>query len=174
MNNGTWRERDTGMIRLGAPNWLWRGAANGAGLATGRQAAGPVPAVATDARPLRALVVDDNQAIRALVEATLAGAGYAVAAAEDGAAALTAVEEWLPDVIVLDVQMPVLDGEGFVAAYRRTLGPHVPIIVISAALDGRRRAAGMGAAGYLDKPFSPRALVAMLSAVLRLPVRQGD
>lgn len=169
MKDMTLPSRDAGTIRLDQPLWLRAGRVDGDGYSAGRRTVEPAPAVATDGPPLRVLVVDDNESIRALVEATLSGAGYAVAAAEDGAGALTAVGEWLPDVIVLDVEMPVLDGEGFVAAYRRTLGPHVPIIVVSAAIDGRRRAAGMGAAGYLDKPFSPRALVAMLGVVLRTP-----
>ena len=64
-----------------------------------------------------------------------------------------------PDVIVLDYQLPYLNGPHFVAAYRQLPGPHVPIVLITAATTAQERAAEVHADAYLGKPFDLDALV---------------
>ena len=91
----------------------------------------------------RVLVVDDNEGIRELVSDVLSWAGHETATARDGVAALEVVQRWSPDVIVLDAMMPRMDGPQFARTYRGLPGPHAPIIALTAALDGPRRAAEM-------------------------------
>jgi CheY-like chemotaxis protein len=112
------------------------------------------------------LVVEDHAPIRELVRAVLEGAGYAVREAADGAAALALAGRAPPAVILLDVDLPVLDGPGFLAAYRRAPGPHAPVVLMTAAgpADAARQAAALGAAGHLGKPFG---LAELLAAVGR-------
>jgi two-component system, chemotaxis family, chemotaxis protein CheY len=116
------------------------------------------------------LVVDDHAQIRELVRTVLEGAGYAVREAADGAEALRLARAAPPAVILLDVGMPVLDGPGFVAAYRRAPGPHAPVVVLTAAAAAARWAAELEAAGHLGKPFG---LAALLAAVGRLAAPKG-
>jgi two-component system OmpR family response regulator len=116
---------------------------------------------AADAAASRAdvLVVDDHPGIRDLVRDVLTAAGYGVRAAADGAAALRLATAAPPAVILLDVQMPGLDGPAFVAAYRRAPGPHAPVVVMTAA-DAPGWAARLRAAGHLGKPFGVDPLLA--------------
>ncbi len=104
------------------------------------------------------LVVDDDESIRDFVHTALVDDGYEVTEAPDGAAALALVALRRPDVILLDMLMPVMDGWAFARAYRQTAGPHAPIIVVSAARDTATRAADINAAGILAKPFRLEAL----------------
>ncbi|HVM25393.1 MAG TPA: response regulator [Candidatus Limnocylindrales bacterium] len=101
---------------------------------------------------LRILVVDDEPAIRDTVSAMLEIEGYEVDMAANGADALEAVELALPDVIVLDMRMPVLDGWGFAAEMRRR-GHRVPIVVMTAARDAARWASEIAASAFVAKPF---------------------
>ena len=101
----------------------------------------------------RVLVVDDDDTIRELVQMALADEGYDVVSAPHGAAALDLVGQIDPDVILLDMRMPVMDGWEFARQYRERPGPHAPIIVVTAAVDAADRAAQIGADGYLPKPF---------------------
>ena len=106
------------------------------------------------------LVVEDHAPIRELVRAVLEGAGYAVREAADGAAALALARRAPPAVILLDVDLPVLDGPGFLAAYRRAPGPHAPVVLMTAAGPaGRAAGSRAGAAGHLGKPFGLAALL---------------
>ncbi|MBI3965820.1 MAG: response regulator [Chloroflexi bacterium] len=106
-------------------------------------------------RGVRVLVVEDDAEIRELVELTLQDEGYDVYTASNGAAALellasTAIE---PSLILLDLQMPVLDGWKFASLYRaRTTAP-APIVVLTAALKGAEGARQVGASEFLGKPF---------------------
>jgi signal transduction histidine kinase/CheY-like chemotaxis protein len=98
------------------------------------------------------LVVDDDPSILAVVAEILDFEGYSVETAEDGAAAIQAIERQRPSLVLLDMRMPVLDGWGFA----RTLdqrGVRLPIVVMTAAQDAQRWADEIGAAGYLAKPF---------------------
>lgn len=99
------------------------------------------------------LVVEDDEAILRSIEEILTDEGYAVAAALNGKEALERVQRAAPDLILLDMKMPVMDGWAFAQAYRRLPGPHAPIIALTAAHDSRARAAEIAAAGYIAKPF---------------------
>lgn len=101
----------------------------------------------------RVLVVDDDESIRAIVEMALQDEGYVVRAAEHGAAALALIDAWPPDVILLDMKMPVMDGWTMAAAYRQRPRPHAPIVVLTAAQDATRWAAEIAADDVLAKPF---------------------
>ena len=101
---------------------------------------------------LRILVVDDEPHIRATVTAMLESEGYDVIEATNGADALRAVEAAPPDIVLLDMRMPVLDGWGFAAELRRR-GHHVPIVVMTAASDAARWASEIAAPAFVAKPF---------------------
>ena len=101
----------------------------------------------------RVWVVDDDAGIRELVDLALADQGYEVSLAADGEAALALVGQTAPNVILLDMRMPVLDGWEFARAYRRLPGRHAPIIVVTAARDAAECAAAINAEGYIAKPF---------------------
>jgi urea transport system substrate-binding protein len=101
---------------------------------------------------VRVLVVDDEPDIRATVTAMLEIEGYDVAEAVNGAEALAAVEAVPPDVILLDMRMPVLDGWGFASELRRR-GHRTPIVVMTAARDAAHWAAEIAAAAFVSKPF---------------------
>ena len=98
------------------------------------------------------LVVDDEPDIRATVSAMLEIEGYAVTEAANGADALHRVEERAPDVILLDMRMPVLDGWGFAAELRRR-GHRMPIVVMTAARDAAHWASEIAASAFLAKPI---------------------
>jgi len=110
-------------------------------------------------RDLRVLIVDDEPDIRATVSAMLEIEGYAVAEAANGADALAAVETEPPDVILLDMRMPVLDGWAFAAEMRRR-SHAIPIVVMTAARDAARWAGEVAAVGYVAKPFGYDDLIA--------------
>jgi CheY-like chemotaxis protein len=119
------------------------------------------------------LVVDDDQWIRDCVAQLLTEEGYAVCPVADGAAALEAVERMArsgqgqPDVILLDMRMPVMDGWTFARAYRQRRLPHAPIIVVTAGTDAAECAATIRADGALAKPFDFDELLAIVNAFAR-------
>jgi two-component system, chemotaxis family, chemotaxis protein CheY len=102
----------------------------------------------------RVLIVEDDESIREMLELVLESEGYEVTSASDGAAALALLEQTRPDLILLDMKMPVMDGWEFIARYRALTGAVAPVIVLTAAQDDSRRAAEVGAHGYLAKPFA--------------------
>jgi len=99
------------------------------------------------------LVVDDDEVISSTIELFLREEGYPVMVAANGKAALECSAELAPCLILLDMKMPVMDGWAFAASYRQRAGPHVPIIVMSAAQDSRTRAIEINADDYISKPF---------------------
>jgi len=113
------------------------------------------------------LVVDDEPQIVRLVRAYLEEAGFRVVTAYDGEEALAAVRRERPDLVVLDILMPKVDGLEFTRRVRRDRD--VPIIMLTARAEETDRIVGLelGADDYVTKPFSPRELVARVRAVLR-------
>jgi DNA-binding response OmpR family regulator len=113
------------------------------------------------------LVVDDEPKIADLARDYLEHAGFAVRTAADGEAALTAVRRDRPDLVVLDLGLPGLDGLDVTRAIRRD--SNLPVIMLTARDDELDKLLGLelGADDYLTKPFSPRELVARVRAVLR-------
>jgi two-component system, cell cycle response regulator DivK len=115
------------------------------------------------------LVVEDQEDNRRILRDLLGNAGYALMEAESGEEALTAVEAQRPDLILMDIQLPQMDG--YEAARRIKSNPEmkaVPIIAVTsyalAGAEAKARAAGCNA--YISKPFSPRALLAKVREYL--------
>ena len=134
------------------------------------------------AAPPRVLVVDDETAIREALERALRLEGFVVDLAEGGTVALERLAAEPPDVVVLDVVMPDLDGIE-VTKRVRGAGSRVPICILSARDEVADRVAGLraGADDYLVKPFALEELTARLHALLRrtpsddgVPIRVGD
>jgi two-component system KDP operon response regulator KdpE len=115
----------------------------------------------------RVLIVDDEAPLRQALQRALTRYGYRVEAAEDGGAALDVVATWVPDVVVLDLVMPKVDGFAVLGHVRAW--SQVPIIVLSARGQERDkvRALDLGADDYLTKPFGIAELLARIRAVLR-------
>ncbi len=121
------------------------------------------------AAPVRVLVVDDEPPIVELVRGYLAREGWQVAVALNGPSALARASEWQPDVVVLDVMLPGLDG---IEVCRRLRGfSDAYVVMLTARSEEVDRIVGLsvGADDYLVKPFSPRELVARIRAMLRRP-----
>jgi two-component system response regulator MprA len=121
------------------------------------------------------LLVDDDAPIRRMLERTLTAEGYDVAAVADGGSALASVERFVPDVIVLDVAMPGMDGLA-VTRRLRAKGLPVPILLLTARDALRERVAGLdaGADDYLVKPFEVEELTARIRALLRRNLPPGE
>jgi two-component system, chemotaxis family, chemotaxis protein CheY len=111
----------------------------------------------------RVLLVDDDDSIRQVVSIFLTDEGYEVGSAGDGRAALGLLEQFRPDLILLDLRMPVMDGWEFVRVYRNMPGPHAPIIAFVAALHAQAVQDEIGAAALLEKPFDLDELIAALN-----------
>jgi len=121
-----------------------------------------------DQRRERVLVVDDDPPLRRMLARTLTAEGFEVTVASDGGAALLATERAAPDVIVLDVAMPAIDGLS-VARRLRDRGLPTPILMLTARDAVADRVAGLeaGADDYLVKPFAVAELVARVRALTR-------
>jgi two-component system KDP operon response regulator KdpE len=113
------------------------------------------------------LVVDDEPAIRRLLRTSLAAQGWRVAQAESGAAALASVAAAAPDVVLLDLGLPDIDGMEVLRRLRA--GSAVPVVVLTAREDERAKVAALdgGADDYVTKPFGTAELVARLRTALR-------
>ena len=129
----------------------------------------------TPATSPRLLVVDDEPSIRDLLSASLRYAGYDVVTAADGAEALAQAERHRPDLVVLDVMLPDIDG--FAVTRRlRERGRDMPIVFLTARDDVEDKVAGLTVGGddYVTKPFSLEEVVARIRAVLRRTGVAGD
>ena len=116
------------------------------------------------------LVVDDDAELVELVCFNLKQAGYAVGTAFDGVEALKKARSLEPDLIVLDVMMPELDGFAVCEILRRdSTTASIPIMMLTALSSelGRMAGLGSGASDFLTKPFSPRLLVARIEELMR-------
>jgi two-component system response regulator MprA len=114
------------------------------------------------------LVADDDTAVRDSLRRSLAFNGYEVSLAEDGAVALAAVDEKKPDLVLLDVNMPHVDGLE-VCRRLRASGNDVPVLMLTARIEVGDRVLGLdaGADDYLPKPFALEELLARIRALLR-------
>ena len=106
----------------------------------------------------RILVVDDDESIRQFIAMALGDRGYEIFTAEHGRAALERIATTPPDLILLDMRMPVMDGWAFAQAYRKAPGPHAPVVVLTAARDAEQYANQIAADAFLPKPFDLRSL----------------
>ncbi len=113
------------------------------------------------------LVVDDEASIRRILETRLKMVGYEVMTSADGEEALEAFAKFTPDLVILDVMMPKMDGYGVTKEIRKN--SETPIIILTALGDVSERITGLelGADDYVIKPFSPKELEARAKAVLR-------
>jgi DNA-binding response OmpR family regulator len=113
------------------------------------------------------LVVDDEARLVSLVKAYLTEAGFWVVTAVDGREALFVARREKPDLIILDLMMPEMDGYEFLRLYRKE--QETPVIMLTARLEETDKVLGLelGADDYVTKPFSPRELTARVRAVLR-------
>jgi DNA-binding response OmpR family regulator len=120
------------------------------------------------------LVVEDEPQIAQIVRDYLQHAGFAVVTAADGADAITLAGERRPDLVVLDLGLPRLDGLEVARRLRRDTD--IPIIMLTARVEESDRLTGLGvgADDYVTKPFSPRELVARVRAVLRRAAPRGS
>lgn len=112
--------------------------------------------------PARVLIVEDDDSIQEFMSIALGEEGYAIASASQGKEALDAVLQFCLDVILLDLRMPLMDGQSFVKAYRQLFNHTVPIIVISALRDAHEIARQMNATDVLTKPFELNELFACI------------
>jgi DNA-binding response OmpR family regulator len=126
-------------------------------------------------RPWRILLVDDEEAITAQLAPFLERASFSVEVAGDGEEALRRVAEFAPDLIVLDVLMPRLDGRETLRRLRQ-VGDWTPVILLTQVGSPTERAMALeeGADDYLNKPFEPYELIARIRAVMRRVQRGGQ
>jgi len=129
----------------------------------------PVAPVST--QPL-VMIVDDSLTVRKITSRMLTREGFAVSTARDGVDALQLLAEQVPDVILLDIEMPRMDGFEFTKTMKReTAHAHIPIIMITSrtAEKHRARAAELGVDLYLGKPYQEEELLRNLRDMLSLP-----
>ncbi len=115
------------------------------------------------------LIIDDDQSIQKYIQDTLTDEGYRVVSAPDGAAAMDMVALYRPQLILLDMYMPTVDGWSFLATYPQSPQPHAPIIAMSSDVDVRKM---KGVAAGLAKPFTIDRLMLTVKGILPLPM--GD
>lgn len=114
------------------------------------------------------LTVDDSRTMRDMLLLALSDAGYRVLQAQDGMHGLEVLQQEIPDVIVTDINMPRMDGFGFIEGVRRDAKHRaVPILVLTTESDGEKkdRARRAGATGWIVKPFDPVKLIAAIRRV---------
>jgi adenylate cyclase len=119
---------------------------------------------------MKVLVAEDNIDSRHMILDVLAASGYDTVAAVDGREALMKARDYLPDLVLLDINMPIMDGWAVCAELRNDpVTTQIPIIILTAQadIDSRIRGLGLGADDFLSKPFSPRELLARISTRLR-------
>jgi len=123
---------------------------------------------AADAQPVKILIVDDEAGVRELLKDALKLAGFETHAVTDGMSALTALRTFTPEIMIIDINMPLMDGFELVERLRKT-GNNVPVLMLSARADrvDITRGLTLGADDYVVKPFGLEELVLRLKAILR-------
>ena len=119
--------------------------------------------------PGRILIVDDDESIRQIVRICLTDEGYEVSEAPNGQVALSALTDFTPSLILLDLRMPVMDGWEFARRYEKMPGPRAPIVAFVAALNAEQDCADLDAAGILAKPFDLDDLLKAVRNLVRMP-----
>lgn len=122
----------------------------------------------------KVLVVDDEEHLTSLVKAYLVKDGYQVTIANNGREGLSSARRIRPDLIILDVMMPEMDGYEFIRTLRNE--SETPVIFLTAKVDEQERVLGLelGADDYLVKPFYPRELISRVRAVLRREAKRTE
>jgi two-component system OmpR family response regulator len=118
--------------------------------------------------PIKILIVDDEAGVRDLLKDALKLAGFATEVASDGMSALTVLRTYSPDIMIIDINMPLMDGFELVERLRKN-GNEVPVLMLSARADrvDVTRGLTLGADDYVVKPFGLEELVLRLKAILR-------
>lgn len=114
----------------------------------------------------RVLVVEDEATIREMLQLILESEGYQVDLAAEGGEALALAARTPPDLVLLDVKMPGIDGYEFARRYREAEGPKAPIVVVTAAQAAEQAAAEIRACAWLGKPFGVDQLLAIVSGCM--------
>ena len=114
----------------------------------------------------KVLVVDDDDELAEVVRQVLRDAGHSVATVRHGAAALELTQHISPDLILLDLSMPIMDGWSFVTQYRRNAKQGARIVLLTANQNAPEIARSLGADGYITKPFDMADLVAIVGREL--------
>ncbi len=112
------------------------------------------------------LVIDDDESILEMIDVALSFEGYQVETAPHGMAALERLGHLQPDLILLDMRMPMMDGWEFSRRYRELDGRRAPIVVLTADRDAAESAAGVNADGFLSKPFDLTELLRVVERYL--------
>jgi PleD family two-component response regulator len=124
----------------------------------------------TETKKALVLVVDDDPALRTIIATNLGLAGFRVATAGDGPSAIALLDEAVPDVVVLDVMMPMMDGYATLSKIRRhATASHVPVIVVTGRNDSADPVKSLeaGADDFIAKPFTPQEMLARVRAKVR-------
>jgi len=132
---------------------------------------GAVLLLSPDSVPPRVLVVDDVSVNRAMLVRLLAAVGFVVAEAENGEQAVEVAQAWLPDAVLMDLQMPLLDGLGATRAIKRaSWGAAIAVIIVSGSSREANVADALaaGAFGFISKPFLDAEILAALGNALGL------
>jgi CheY-like chemotaxis protein len=132
----------------------------------------PADDIASDERPRRILIADDEPRIRLAIRHCLESEGYEVEEATDGREAISAIVHGSPDLLLLDLAMPTLDGLSTLrllsSIYNRVM-PRVLVLTAHGSVTAAEMAYDLGAAGFLEKPFEPSTLIAAVGRALERP-----
>ncbi|MCJ8308580.1 MAG: response regulator [Hyphomicrobiales bacterium] len=115
------------------------------------------------------LAIDDSKTMRQMLQMCLSGAGFEVITAEDGADGVQKLQQSDPDVIITDINMPVMDGFEFIETVRGgNIATRLPILVLTTESDEEKkaRARAAGATGWIVKPFDPEKLIGAVNRVM--------
>ncbi|MFZ5446456.1 MAG: response regulator [Myxococcota bacterium] len=115
---------------------------------------------------IKVLVIDDSFSMRALVAKTLASSGFEVVEAKDGKEGLELATKHPFNLVISDVNMPVMDGLTFVREFRKKAA-YVPVLILTTEIDPAKKAEAKkaGATGWITKPFEPQSLLATIKKV---------